>query len=125
MSAKKFTQEVADEICNRIAEGESLRAICNDAHIPHTATVKRWLINDEYEDFRAQYTRAREEQTETFVDQIVSIADEEDDPQRARVRIDARKWVASKLKPKKYGDRITNEHTGQINVTISADDADL
>ena len=63
-------------------------------------------------EFAEQYARAREVQAETLADEIVSIADEDGDPQRQRLRVDARKWVASKLKPKRYGDKVTNEHTG-------------
>ncbi len=54
----------------------------------------------------AQYARAREEQADFYADEIVTIADTEPDAATARVRVDARKWVASKLKPKRYGDKL-------------------
>lgn len=118
----KFTQEQADTICERIATGSSLRSICADKGMPSLATVFKWL--NERPAFAEQYARAREEQAETLADEIVSIADEVEvsakhDGEsiklgldatavaRNRLRVDARKWVASKLKPKKYGDRTT------------------
>lgn len=116
-----YTQEVADAICNAIADGKSLRDICAADDMPDKATVFRWL--GRHDDFRDQYARAREEQAEAFADEIVSIADEaeltakQDGEEvrialdatavaRNRLRIDARKWVASKLKPKKYGEKM-------------------
>jgi hypothetical protein len=85
----------------------------------HLDTVYEWLLR--HPEFSEQYARAREEQAETLADEIVALADEDpvqvvDDKGIARVdsawvtwqknRVDARKWVASKLKPKKYGDRV-------------------
>lgn len=114
-----YTAEIADEICTRLANGESLRAICNserDDFMPHIGTVLRWVSQNN--EFREQYAKAREIQAETHADDIVSIADgptEADDSvktARDRLRVDARKWVASKLLPKKYGDKVTQEHTG-------------
>jgi hypothetical protein len=103
-----FTQDIADTICERLAEGESLRSICASDGMPRMSTVFRWLANDSHSQFREQYARSREEQAEVLADEIVQIADgdgEGADPQRDRLRVDARKWVAAKLKPKKYGDR--------------------
>ncbi|QDX22555.1 terminase small subunit protein [Pandoraea pnomenusa] len=121
-----FTQEIGDAICERLANGESLRSICRDEEMPSQPTVFRWI--DSHEAFRKQYARAREAQAEFFADQIVSIADDgsndsyvddegnqrtdHDVIARSRLRVDARKWIASKLLPKKYGDKVTNEHTG-------------
>jgi|SRR5690349_8869255 len=125
-----YSQDLADAICERLADGESLRAICSDDGMPNRATVFRWLGADEA--FRDQYARAREEQAETLADEIVSIADEGDTKSliggddetivvydatavsRNRLRIDARKWVASKLKPKKYGDKVDVTHGGTL-----------
>lgn len=100
----KFTQPLADIICTAIADGFSLRSICGNESMPDKATVFRWLAINE--PFRDQYARARDQQAASYADDIVDIADTEPDPQRARVRIDARKWHASKLAPKKYGDKI-------------------
>lgn len=68
-----------------------------------------------YPQFGNDYARARELQAETFADQVVTIADECEDANHARVRVDARKWAASKILPKKYGERQTVEHEGSLN----------
>lgn len=98
-------------ICDRLTERDpetnrlrALREICLDEDMPHEATVYRWLeANDE---FREHYVRAREALAEMMANDIVCISDTELDPQRARVRIEARKWWVSKVAPKKYGDKI-------------------
>lgn len=130
-----FDQGVADEICERLAKGQSLRKICHadrDDFIPSRSTVLKWL--NENDAFASQYARAREAQADHFVDEIVAIADGEglsiaigdEDPQtyptdhnRDRLRIDARKWVASKLAPKKYGDRIAHVGGGEGEAPIA------
>lgn len=111
----KYTEALATAICERIASGESLHRICAGAGMPALRTVLDWLTREK--EFPHQYARARELQAETLADQIVSIADGETgdgaaDVAAAKLRIDARKWVAAKLLPKKYGDRVTQEHTG-------------
>lgn len=105
-----FTQEIADTICTRIADGESLRAICRDDAMPCTSTVCKWLA--ERDDFSERYARAREAQADALADEIVDIADRADDPNKARVQIDARKWMAGKLRPKKYGEKVVSEVSG-------------
>ncbi len=107
----EYTQEIADVICERIAEGDSLRTICLGDDMPNRATVFRWL--GKYAEFSDQYARARDAQADAYADDVVYIADTEKDPQLARVRVDARKWTASKLKPKKYGDQLRTELTGE------------
>lgn len=127
-----FTTALADAICERLADGESLRAICSGEDMPNRATVFRWLAADEA--FRDQYAHAREAQAETHADEIVAISDEVEvrtvngegdevvlalDPvgvARNRLRVDARKWVASKLKPKVYGDKVEHDHKGKITL---------
>lgn len=115
----KYTNELVARICSRLADGDSLRGICSEPDMPDRETVRRWLR--EKEDFRGQYARAREDQADVYAEDVVVIADTEPDPQVARVRIDARKWAAGKLAPKKYGDRIINEHEG--SVTLKHEDA--
>ena len=111
-----FTQEIADEICEHIAQGKSVRWICSDEKMPGQTTVYRWLR--ENDEFRQQYTHARELQAEYYADEIIEIADEakNEDAQVARLRVDARKWKASKLAPKKYGDKLDLNHSGGIAV---------
>jgi hypothetical protein len=139
-----YTPEIAETICTRLASGESLREICEDDAMPVRSTVYLWLM--QRQEFSDQYARARELQAETFVDEIVEIADDGRNDwmlrkfgnderwvengeamRRSQIRIDARKWHASKLASKKYGDKITQEHTGAngaalvpvINVSLS------
>jgi hypothetical protein len=105
-----FSEELAAEICKRLSSGMSLRKICSENDMPNISTIMDWLSKNET--FSAQYARAREAQAETLADQIVDLVDEEDDPAKARVRMDARKWFASKVAPKKYGDKISQEVSG-------------
>jgi hypothetical protein len=139
-----FSEEVWATILNRIAEGESLRTICADEDMPSRVSVYRWLEADEA--LRDQYARAREEQADTLFDEILEIADDgrndwmerngEEDRGwrengealgRARLRIDARKWMAGKLRPKKYGERLALAGDGDapLTVVIAPSDADL
>lgn len=131
-----FDQTIADEICERLAKGESLRKICEagrDDFIPCRTVVFKWLDNNEA--FADQYARAREAQAEHFVGEIIEIADspnitvnpetnepEARDPQRDRLRVDARKWVASKLAPKKYGDATMVKHADADGEKIKPDE---
>jgi hypothetical protein len=103
MSRIEITEDLVCRICERIAAGESLVRICKSEAMPSYSTVMKWLTL--HADFAERYARAREDQADTLADEIIDIADSDPDPQRARVRVDARKWVASKLKPKKYGDK--------------------
>lgn len=110
-----YTVELADEICARITEGESLNRICQDDHIPALKVVYSWLrLHDE---FSNNYVRARDEQADTYADKIQDIAEgalsKRYDPNSARVAIDGYKWSASKLKPKKYGDKLDVESGGK------------
>ena len=105
-----FSDLIAAEILGQISEGNSLRAICKASKMPSCSTVFLWL--SKYPEFSDQYARAREEQADAIADECLDIAENEPDVQRARLKIDVRKWFASKMKPRKYGDRITQEHTG-------------
>ena len=99
-------QKQFNTVCARIAEGESLVAICKDKAMPSYATVGRWLLRDGEGELRATYAQARAIQADFYADQIIAIADKESDPSKARNRIDSRKWLAGKLKPRVYGDKI-------------------
>lgn len=106
-----YTDELADAICAQISEGTSLKDICLRDDMPARSTVYVWFRK--IDGFMDMYVRAREERAELFADEIVRIADECEDPQKARVQIDARKWAAAKLNPKNYGDKIDLNHGGQ------------
>ena len=105
-----FTQEVADSICLRIIEGESLTQMCREEEMPSKFTVLRWL--GIYPEFSSQYARAREAQQDTLADQAREIAAKAtpEDVNVARLQVDVIKWHTSKLAPKKYGDKV--QHSG-------------
>ena len=107
-----YSADMALYICEQLVTGRSLRSICAEDDVPDATTVFRWL--DSVETFRSQYARARELQAERLAAETVEIADaaSNEDYNTARLRVDARKWYASKLAPKVYGDRITTEVTG-------------
>lgn len=114
-----FNPEIANEICNRIAKGESLRTICGperDDLIPGQTVVYQWLATNE--GFAKQYAHAREMQAETFADRIVDDAMIAEDAALGRLRMDALKWAASKLAPKKYGDKVQTEHSGDVGLKV-------
>lgn len=96
-----------DDICNFIIEGDSLTKICALDGMPSKGVFLGWCDRDK--ELADQYARAMELRTELYAEEIVNIADTCEDPTKARLQIDARKWVACKLKPKKYGDKITHE----------------
>lgn len=115
------TPKMRKEICQRIAEGESLRTICASEGMPDLSTVADWLKDETKADFTKQYVCAREAQADFYADEIIEIADDgrrdyaiedgievvdHDHISRSRLRIDARKWYASKLHSKKYGDKV-------------------
>lgn len=114
----EYTDEIGQEICARLADGKSLRKICLDDDMPAQSTVYKWLLNPLHETFVENYARARELQADTLFDECQDIADDGsndymgddekyngDAVQRSRLRIDTRKWMAGKLRPKKYGDK--------------------
>ena len=120
------TKALAAKICRRMAEGESLRAVCRDPAMPDKATVLRWLADKDKAEFRDQYAHARDMRADALFDEALEIADDaagdwtedgngnevldHEHVQRSRLRVDTRKWAAGKLAPKRYGDKI--QHTG-------------
>jgi len=102
----EFSQELFDRICERIAEGESLRAICQDADMPSVTSVMRWLSADA--GLGEQYARAREMQGDGEFDKAreIAFAATPETVQVARLQYDAVKWRAGKLRPKVYGDKV-------------------
>ena len=136
-----YNQETAAEICQRIAEGETLRKICASEGMPVMSTIFAWLA--EHEEFSKQYAKAREVQQEQMAEEILEISDDgrndtytdengnertnSEVVARSRLRVDARKWLLSKMAPKKYGDRLDvtaqntnhniNQDAGEIDMT--------
>jgi hypothetical protein len=111
-----FTQDIADEICKRMANGETLRKIVLDEHMPPSGTVYRWLETNP--NFREQYTQARAMQADYYAEMIIDEAFGSHDSSIGRLRMDALKWAASKIAPKKYGDKLEVETKGDSNISI-------
>jgi len=129
-----------NEICDLIAQGQSLNKICKQDGFPAKSTFLFWVMR--YPDLADQYTRAREIQADVLVDEINDIADDSsadygfkeaedkdgqgakkvflpEHVQRAKLRIDTRKWQAGKQRPKKYGDLSTIKHEGEVTLSIA------
>jgi hypothetical protein len=132
-----WTDELEQTILMRIAHGESVRAIAQDPELPASSTIYEHLI--ESTAFAEKYARAREAQMEAMADEILAIADDSTSDtmtvkrgdseasapdnewiNRSRLRVDTRKWLMSKLAPKKYGDKqeITGKDGAPLGVTI-------
>lgn len=124
-----------DEICERMADGESLNSICKSG-VASYQTVMNWLNSKP--EFLEKYARARAMQADKMAEDIISIADEIDveakyqgedvkldlsatSVARNRLRVDARKWLASKMAPKKYGDKLEVDQTTKLDVTGNLD----
>jgi len=106
-----LTSELIENICEMLADGKSMRTVAKEKSMPAMSTMFRWLR--ESDEFKEQYEIAKQESSDSMVEEINEIADNtEGDTQRDRLRIDARKWTASKLKPKKYGDKIDHTTNG-------------
>ena len=124
-----YTPALAAEICERLAAGESLRAICADPDsvFPDRSTINDWIATDR-EGFADQYARARDVGLDVMADELLQISDEQavvytktgaafdPDVQRDRLRVDTRKWYLSKLAPKRYGDKLQVEHSGNVSI---------
>ncbi len=137
----KYTIKLSEEICSRIANGESLRSICEEEGKPDKATVFRWLAM--HADFATRYALAREVQTDVMVDEMTDIADDGSNDwmekknadgevigwvengeaiRRSQLRIATRQWIAEKLRPKKYGAKVELKHgvTGEVAQLLEA-----
>jgi hypothetical protein len=100
-----------------IEKGMTLQAICELPGMPSIGSVYNW--QDENLDFLESYARARSRKADTLADMVLTEAFNSHDAQIGRLRIDALKWTASKLAPKKYGDKIEVESNSQQNFKIS------
>lgn len=138
----KYTKKLGEEICERLAEGESLRRICLDEHMPSKTNVFKWLLSDKeiYKGFRDQYAHAREIQYQCMADEILDIADERsndfdvDDEgrpflnheavRRSALRVDTRKWFMSKCLPKFADKPITknDDEPVPVQITVQVED---
>jgi hypothetical protein len=106
-----YTPDLADAICARLSEGESLNAICAAADMPSESTVRGWALDDR-EGFAAKYARARELQAHALAELAVTEAAAATDAALGRLAFDARRWFAGKVAPRHYGEKVQAEHTG-------------
>lgn len=138
-----YSPELADKICEEIVLGFSLRTICKKESMPCVSTIFNWLRTNE--SFLEQYEKAKESQADSLAEEILDIADDGTNDwmerqnkdgstyialnvehvQRSRLRVDARKWIASKLKPKKYGDSAMVKIGGDGGDAIKIDNKDV
>jgi hypothetical protein len=135
-----YTEELAAAICAEIVDGMSLRSICRRDDMPAISTVMLWLTRHPL--FSEQYAHAREAQADTLADELLEICDDatndfmekvakngqtyiavdQDNINRSRLRVETRKWIASKLKPKKYGERLMVDSTVKHSADAYSDD---
>lgn len=125
----EYTQEKADLICSLLSQGLSLRSVCAKKGMPDAATVFKWMRT--HEEFLKQYARAKQESADAMAEEILDISDEGQNDwmerhygenvawvtngeaiQRSKLRVDTRKWLMAKMKPKKYGESldVTSDH---------------
>ena len=137
----KYSDGIAARICERLADGESLRTICADEDMPSKSTVFAWLADEERGEFRTKYAYAREAQADALVDEMVDIADDGSNDwmerknadgenigwqengealRRSALRVSTRQWIAEKLKPKKYGNKValTDPDGGPVKIEV-------
>lgn len=121
-----FTREIADQICDRLADGEPLRQICRDEAMPAWRTVYDWKAA--HEDFAARIAHARDAGFDAIAEQCLDIADDTasdtiegehgDRPNtewisRSKLRVETRLKLLAKWDPKRYGDKVDVNHGGQ------------
>jgi hypothetical protein len=130
-----YTRAIADEICHRMSLGETLSQVCRSENMPPKGTVLEWVKDDRH-GFSDRYARAREAMLEHWADEIIDIADDStrdwiarkaksgetlivldrEHIERSKLRIDVRKWLLARLKPRTYGDRVT--HSGEAESPV-------
>ena len=118
----KYSEKLVDKMLEEIASGRSVIGLCREEDwTPNADTWYRWLYK--IEGLSDRYARAKSHQSEREADIILDIADNatNQDYQVARLRVDARKWIASKLLPNKYGERTQIDHSstdGSMKPTV-------
>lgn len=128
--SSKQIETIFNTICERIEEGESLRSVLRDEDMPSSRTFFKWIDSDESK--VKQYARATDMRADAIFDEMFDISDTPlegitlteketgteikrgDMLGHRRLQVDTRKWALSKMNPKKYGDKIGLEHSGEI-----------
>jgi hypothetical protein len=119
-----YTQEIADKICSELAEGNSLRTVCEMEDMPSRQTVFSWIR--QHKEFLDQYARATEERADAHNELLLELGDEAIKLSQTvdfkasnavvsavKLKADNLKWSMSKMKPKKYGDKIDHTTNGK------------
>lgn len=111
-----YSDELFNSICDRLSEGESLRKICEDVTMPSKSNVLKWIRDSKK--LQDQYARAKQESSDAWAEEMIDlIKDTEKDSnaiQKTRLQIDTMKWLMSKQKPKKYGDKLDLTSDGKV-----------
>jgi hypothetical protein len=127
----KWTDELEDAICAAIAvTPKGLEEVCEENGFPNARSIYRHLVSSEQ--FSQKYARGREHQLQLLADQLVPLADKDricqkrtikadgseevvilDQVERTKLQIETRKWLLGKLAPKKYGDKLQQQITGE------------
>lgn len=122
-----YDEEKATMVLNIIGTGTSLRKACAQVGLPPT-TVREWALFDNPPGFAARYARAIQLQLEAWAEDIVEISDDSSGDEivtdrggvsmngefvaRSKLRVDARKWVMSRIGHQRWGDRVKSEISG-------------
>ncbi len=116
-----YCPEIVEKICNWLSSGGSLLKFCEIDGNPSRDTVYQWIFK--YPDFLEKYNLAKEKQMEVYANEIIDLADycspNNDAAAKAKLQIEARKWVMGKLKPKKYGDNMTIKGDADNPLTLN------
>jgi len=106
--------ETVEQAIEMICSGSSLKKASDDLRIPF-GTLWRAVNSEKYVD---KYTRAQDDRANVLVESILDVADDPNiDPKDKAIRVDARKWIASKILPKRYGDRL--DVTGAVGAALT------
>jgi hypothetical protein len=133
MQAISLIQEVFDHFCDEYANNKTWDQICSESGMADESTIRRWIAR--YPACQVQYLLARERRADRLVDEAMSIADDRqgdtkvdektgktvvnwENVNRSKIRVDVRKWAASRLAPLKWGDKL------QIDGTLNVKDAE-
>ena len=125
-----FTDEAFDELCARLMEGRSLADVCSDPDMPSETSVFRWLAKDPDGTLNQRYQQATEIRADRLMEEVLHIADDArndfvqradgkgkafdvEHVRRSELRVKTRLWIAERLKPRRYGARMVNEHVGK------------
>lgn len=124
-----YSPEVAARICEEMITGRSLRSICADSDMPSISSVYLWM--SKHPEFSQQYARAQVDRATAMAEEILEISDDSADDvliqddraypnsvsvARDKLKVDTRKWLLSRMDPKRYGDKVETVHSGSLEV---------